>query len=57
MPKLEPGTIVPSALERPKAQVTMRIDADVLDALKASGPAWQSRVNDLLASAVKRGRI
>jgi uncharacterized protein (DUF4415 family) len=44
-------------LERPKEQVTMRLDADVLDALKASGPGWQSRVNELLAAAIKRGRI
>ncbi|MBC7482802.1 MAG: BrnA antitoxin family protein [Rhizobacter sp.] len=41
----------------PKAALTMRVDADVLDALKASGPGWQTRVNDLLKDAVRRGRI
>ena len=42
---------------RPKAALTMRVDADVLDALKASGPGWQTRVNELLKSAVRRGRV
>ena len=36
------------ALARPKAALTMRVDADVLDALKASGPGWQTRINALL---------
>ena len=42
---------------RPKAALTMRVDADVLDALKASGPGWQTRVNDLLKDVVRRGRV
>jgi uncharacterized protein (DUF4415 family) len=42
---------------RPKAALTMRVDADVLDALKASGPGWQTRVNELLKNAVRRGRV
>jgi uncharacterized protein (DUF4415 family) len=42
---------------RPKAALTMRVDADVLDALKASGPGWQTRVNELLKTAVRRGRV
>lgn len=32
-------------------------DADVLDALKATGPGWQTRINDLLRDAVRRGRV
>jgi uncharacterized protein (DUF4415 family) len=44
-------------VERPKESVTMRLDAEVLDALKASSPGWQTRVNDLLKQAVRRGRI
>ena len=35
----------------------MRVDADVLDALKASGPGWQTRINALLREAVRRGRV
>ncbi len=44
-------------LEQPKAALTMRVDADVLAALKASGPGWQTRVNALLRRAVKRGSV
>ena len=44
-------------LARPKAALTMRVDANVLDALKASGPGWQTRINDLLRDAVRRGRV
>lgn len=36
----------------PKRQVSIRLDADLLDKLKASGPGWQSRVNDILRKAV-----
>lgn len=31
-----------------KVPTTIRFDADVLDALKASGRGWQTRVNDAL---------
>jgi len=44
-------------LARPKAALTMRVDADVLDALKATGPGWQTRINDLLRDAVRRGQV
>lgn len=36
------------ALEQPKRQVTLRLDADLLDALRATGPGWQTRVNQAL---------
>ncbi len=39
----------------PKAQVTLRIDQDVLDALRASGPGWQVRANEALRQLVKPG--
>ena len=42
---------------RPKAALTMRVNAEVLDALKASGPGWRTRGNDLLKDAVRRGRV
>ena len=29
-----------------KARVTLRIDRDALDRLKASGPGWQTRINE-----------
>ena len=43
--------------ERPKVPVTMRMDADVLDAIKASGAGWQTRVNEVLRDAVRRGKL
>lgn len=35
-------------LERPKKMVSLRMDQDVIDALQASGPGWQTRVNAAL---------
>lgn len=39
-------------LDNPKRQVTLRLDGDLLDRLRATGPGWQSRINDLLRKAV-----
>ncbi|GAN72100.1 hypothetical protein ASY01nite_13860 [Acetobacter syzygii] len=35
-----------------KALVSIRLDPDLVECLKASGPGWQSRANDLLRQAV-----
>jgi len=82
MPKLKPGTIIPTKAEdeainrgiaadpdtyelgeeklkhlrrvgrpksaSPKVQLTVRYDADVVSAFRASGPGWQTRMNDAL---------
>ena len=40
-----------------KSPTTLRIDRDVLDALRASGEGWQTRVNALLREAVNKGRL
>ena len=91
MPKLKPGTILPTSAEdaattaaamsdpdampltdaewaaaRPLARVgrppstrplkvptTIRFDADVLAALKASGRGWQTRVNEAMREWIK----
>ncbi len=45
----------PVAVRRPT--LSMRIDADVLAVLKASGRGWQTRVNALLREAVEQGRV
>lgn len=37
-------------LDNPKKKVTIRLDADLLTALRATGNGWQTRVN----SALKR---
>lgn len=48
---------------RPKAAVTkeavkIRLDADVLTALRATGDGWQTRINDMLrASMHLAGRV
>ena len=39
-------------LDNPKRQVSLRLDPDVIERWKASGPGWQSRVNDMLRKAV-----
>lgn len=43
-------------LDRPKEHVTLRLDAAVVDAFKAQGPGWQSRINDALARLVANRR-
>ena len=47
----------PRRLGRPPSEdrrvaVDLRLDPDVLDAWKATGPGWQTRVNDALRAAV-----
>ncbi len=37
-----------------KAQVTLRLDVEVLEALKATGAGWQTRANDILRKWVHR---
>ncbi|HEY1927866.1 MAG TPA: BrnA antitoxin family protein [Caulobacteraceae bacterium] len=34
-----------------KQQVTLRLDRDVLDRLRSTGPGWQSRINEILRRA------
>jgi uncharacterized protein (DUF4415 family) len=33
---------------RPKLAVSIRLDQDVVEKFKASGPGWQSRINEVL---------
>jgi uncharacterized protein (DUF4415 family) len=42
----------------PKQAISLRIDEDVLEWFKKSGPRYQSRINDVLRSymSAKRGR-
>lgn len=35
-----------------KQLVSLRLDSDVLEGFKASGPGWQSRINDVLRRAI-----
>ena len=40
-------------VDAPKKLVSLRLDADVIEALEASGPGWRQRINDILKSALK----
>jgi uncharacterized protein (DUF4415 family) len=35
----------------PKQQVTLRLDADVLESFRTGGPGWQGRINAALRKA------
>lgn len=39
------------ALDKPKKQVTLRLDEDVLKSFREGGRGWQSRINDALRKA------
>ncbi|GAA5235835.1 BrnA antitoxin family protein [Verticiella sediminum] len=39
----------------PKVAVTIRYDQEVIDAFKAGGEGWQTRMNDALLKAVRQG--
>ena len=43
--------------ERPRTMVSLRIEPDVLAALRATGRGWQTRVNALLRQAVQKKRV
>ena len=38
-------------LQRPKKSVHLRLDQDVIDKFKATGPGWQTRINEALRAA------
>jgi uncharacterized protein (DUF4415 family) len=40
--------------DQPKRQITLRLDADVIEAMRASGPGWQVRANEALKNRFKR---
>jgi uncharacterized protein (DUF4415 family) len=42
-------------LTSPKQQISVRLDPDVLAALRASGPGWQARMNQVLRKAFGAG--
>ncbi|MCI1209205.1 MAG: BrnA antitoxin family protein [Treponema sp.] len=40
-----------------KKTISIKIDADILDALKAAGRGYQTRINRILREAVNQGKI
>lgn len=50
-----PRTRVRSIQKSPtKRPISLRIDADVLESYRATGPGWQGRMNDALRKAMPR---
>lgn len=43
-------------VDAPKKLVSLRLDADVLAALEATGPGWRKRINDILKEALSKDR-
>jgi uncharacterized protein (DUF4415 family) len=41
-------------LPAPKRQVTIRLDAALLDAMRATGPGWQTRINEAVREWLAR---
>jgi uncharacterized protein (DUF4415 family) len=38
-------------LDSPKVSTTIRLDRDVIEKFRATGPGWQSRINAILKAA------
>ncbi|MCJ2064867.1 BrnA antitoxin family protein [Methylobacterium sp. J-088] len=41
-------------IDQPKRQITLRLDADVIEAMRAGGPGWQVRANEALKKRFQR---
>ena len=56
MKRVAPYTILmpgrPPERGEPKKQVTLRLDADLIERFRAGGAGWQSRINATLRKAV-----
>ena len=39
-----------------KEAVSLRLDRDVVTAFRATGPGWQSRINDTLRKAIRKAK-
>ncbi|TDR80011.1 BrnA antitoxin family protein [Paludibacterium purpuratum] len=50
--KMKPSRGRPKA-DKTKESISIRLDADVLDAFRATGEGWQSRINDILKDYVQ----
>lgn len=51
--QMQPSHLVNRELWRPKKKVlNVRIDADLLDSLRASGAGWQSRLNAWIRTGI-----
>jgi uncharacterized protein (DUF4415 family) len=53
----KPGRPQGSVKADAKIATNIRFDPDVLQALKATGQGWQTRVNELLRADIESGRL
>lgn len=53
----KPGRPTGSVKADAKIATNLRLDPDVLEALKATGRGWQTRVNELLRADIESGRL
>ena len=49
------GRPLGSVASATKEPVKLRLDADVLEALRATGDGWQTRINDMLRASLELG--
>ena len=42
--------------ENPKQTIAIRLDPDVLAAFRATGPGWQTRMNEVLRAWIEKNR-
>ena len=40
------------SIDNPKISTTVRLDADVIEALKSGGKGWQTRLNEMLRNGL-----
>ncbi|MEM7443521.1 MAG: BrnA antitoxin family protein [Pseudomonadota bacterium] len=40
--------------DRPKKQITLRLDPDIVEHFRGTGKGWQSRINEALRDAMRR---
>jgi len=46
----------PMAAEDRKVSLSLRLDPDVVEQFRATGPGWQTRMGEVLANHLKRSR-
>lgn len=42
--------------DHPKQAIKLRLDHDIVTHFRNTGPGWQTRINDTLRKALRRGR-
>jgi uncharacterized protein (DUF4415 family) len=53
LPKRRPGERGPQRTPV-KKQISLRVDAEVVEHFKSGGPGWQTRMNDALKNAMRK---